>query len=310
MKTVLMTGSSGFLGRHLKKKLISKGVEVISIDSKSIDLTKDSDLNKIPNKEYDHIFHLAAWTRAGNFCEHFGGDQYLKNVAINTNILKWWLNNSQNAKFIGLGTSVSYSEGFSLCEENYMLGIPYDKFYAYAMSKRILYSGLKALNKQYGLKYLFLIPSTLYGPDYHADGRDLHFIYDLIRKIARKHYYNEDITLWGDGLQKRELVHVNDFIEILIKLNEITENEIFNIGAGEEHSIKEFASIICNYFNIDENEIKYNTKAYVGAKSKILSTNKLNLCIPNFEKTKLEYGIKETISWMINSEYFKTNKFN
>ena len=50
------------------------------------------------------------------------------------------------------------------------------------MTKRMLYQGVRALNKQFGMKYLCLVPSTLYGPKYHLDGRQMHFIFDLIRK--------------------------------------------------------------------------------------------------------------------------------
>ena len=49
----------------------------------------------------------------------------------------------------------------------------------------MLYIGLLALQKQFGLKYLCLVPATLYGPGYHTDDRQMHFIFDLIRKIAR-----------------------------------------------------------------------------------------------------------------------------
>ena len=304
MKTVLITGASGFLGRHLQKRLLEMGVEVVTFSSREIDLTIDSSLKKIPLLKYDHIFHLAAWTRAGNFCEHYSGDQWIVNQAINTNILKWWLKNSPNAKFIGLGTSVSYAKGFSLSEENYMEGEPIDKFYSYAMTKRMLYSGLKSIHKQYNLNYLYVIPSTLYGKDYHIDGRDAHFIYDLIKKIARRKYFEEDIVLWGDGFQKRELVNINDFVEILLLLNGHATNDIFNIGAGEEYTIREFAKIICNYLGVNENEIKYDEKAYVGSTSKILSVDKMNSILNNTKRTDIEKGIADTINWVVDSNFY------
>jgi GDP-L-fucose synthase len=297
MKIVLVTGSSGFLGRFLVKKLEKNGVEVVQLNSKNCDLTNKEDLKTIPLKEYDHIFHLAAWTQAGDFCEYHSGEQWIINQEINTNILSWWRSFCPNAKMIAFGTSVSYAPENKLIETNYSLGNPIDKFKAYAMSKRMLLIGLECLKKQYDMNYLYVIPSTLYGPEYHNDGRQLHFIYDIIRKILEGKNKNKEVELWGDGNQRRELVYVEDFVEILLQLNHNVSNEIFNIGAGEDFSIRDFVNIVCKKINYDLNLIKYNTNAYVGAKSKILNIEKISNIIV-YKQKSIEEGIIETIEWM------------
>ena len=68
------------------------------------------------------------------------------------------------------------------------------------ISKRMLYVGLCALHKQYATKYLLLVPSTLYGSGYHLDGRQMHFIFDLLRKITSAKRTGEPVVLWGDGM--------------------------------------------------------------------------------------------------------------
>jgi GDP-L-fucose synthase len=297
MKIVLVTGSSGFLGRFLVKKLKKNGVDVVELSSKNCDLTNKEDLKKIPLKKYDHIFHLAAWTQAGDFCEFHSGEQWIINQEINTNILSWWRNNCPTAKMIAFGTSVSYAPENELNEANYDLGSPIDKFKAYAMSKRMLLVGLECMKKQFNMNYLYVIPSTLYGPEYHNDGRQLHFIYDIIRKILDGKKYNKEVELWGDGYQRRELVNVEDFIEILLQLNNIASNEIFNIGAGQDFSIRDFVKIVCEKIDFDMKLIKYNTNAYVGAKSKILNIDKISNRI-EYKQKPIEVGICETIEWM------------
>jgi GDP-L-fucose synthase len=274
-------------------------VKVVQLNSKNCDLTNKEDLKKIPQKEYDHIFHLAAWTQAGDFCEYHSGEQWLINQEINTNILYWWQNFCPNAKMIAFGTSVSYAPENQLIETNYSLGIPIDKFKAYAMSKRMLLVGLECLKKQYNMNYLYVIPSTLYGPEYHNDGRQLHFIYDIIRKILEGKELNKEVELWGDGYQRRELVYVEDFIEILLQLNNIVSNEIFNIGAGQDFSIRDFVNIVCEKINFDLKLVRYNTNAYVGAKSKILNIDKISNLI-DYKQKSIEVGIHETIEWMKN----------
>ena len=304
MKKYLITGSSGFLGSRLTSYLEQKGVEITKLNSRNCDLRIKENIYKF-NQEYDFIIHLAAWTQAGDFCLKHPGDQWIINQEINTNILSWWKNKQKNAKLVFMGTSCVYAEDSKLLEEEYMLGEPTESLYTYAMTKRMLYQGARALNKQYHLDYLCAVPSTLYGPGYHTDGRQMHFIFDLIRKIIRGKEYGEEVLLWGDGNQKRELVFVDDFVEILYFLMHNSKNEIFNIGAGEEFTIKYFAELICREINFPFDKIKFDESRYVGAKSKFLSTKKLKEVYKNHKMKSLSDGLRETIDWFYKNKAYK-----
>ncbi len=304
MKKVLVTGSSGFLGKKLIKKLEEQGIETVALTSKTANLTDCHSLEKAIRQpeSFDHIFHLAAWTQAGTFCDTHRGIQWIVNQQINTNMLAWWQQYAPQAKMVTFGTSVSYASENDLVETKYMDGQPYDKFYAYAMCKRMLLAGLECLQRQYGMNYLYLIPSTLYGPDYHLDGRQPHFIYDLIRKIIRGKMYGDTVTLWGDGEQRRELVYVDDFVATMLALNNKASNDIFNIGGGIDFSIKDFAQIICEIVGYDFNQIQYDTTQYVGARSKILDVQKYQHVLPeNISRTDLRTGISNTIDWVMDN---------
>lgn len=302
---ILITGASGFMGKSLQKKLVSSDNQLVLLSSKSADLTRQDTLLKYNELKYDIIFHLAAWTQAGDFCLYHQGEQWIINQQINTNTLAWWQTYQPQAKMIAFGTSVSYASEERLSEDVYMDGIPNDKFYAYAMSKRMLYSGLISLHKQFGMRYLYLVPSTLFGPHYHVDGRQMHFIFDLIRKIIRGKEYGEEVTLWGDGYQRRELVYMDDFIELLLQLTLSVENDILNIGAGEDYTIREFAEKICAIVGYDFNKISFDTNKYVGAKSKCLDVKKLRTLIPNPNLSSLETGLKATIDWFYKDKVYE-----
>lgn len=294
---ILVTGATGFLGTALCSALNEPENEVTRIRSQNCDL-RNSDALKDLSGRYDVIFHLAAWTQAGDFCLWHPGEQWLINQQINTTVLRWWAEQQPQAKLVSMGTSCAYDPTMELKEENYLLGTPIDGLYTYAMTKRMLHIGQLALNQQYGLKYLTLVPSTLYGPGYHTDGRQMHFIFDLIRKIVRANMIGGDVVLWGDGLQKREIVYVSDFVEIALQLATSQENQLINIGAGEEYSIRDFAGLICQAVGFDPARIKYDTSRYVGAKSKLLDVTKLNQ-LRRYSMTSLSKGLQQTIDWFI-----------
>jgi GDP-L-fucose synthase len=302
-KRILVIGASGFLGRFLIPKLRKNFIVDITNSSKN-NLLKDGSLKEFNNKKYFEIFHLAAWTQAGDFCLKFPGDQWIRNQKINTNVLSWWKEYQPNAKMIFIGTSCSYPTNMILEEKNYLKGEPIESLYTYAMTKRMLLAGAKSFSKQYNLNWVSYIPSTLYGPYYHDDERQMHFIFDLIKKILLGKYKSKKVILWGNGYQKREIIHVNDFVNIMLKTKKKLKNEVINIGSGKGYSIREFAKIICDIVGYDFKKIKFDTSKYIGAKSKILCVKKITKTLKNYPKhlINIKLGIKETIDWFIRTK--------
>lgn len=300
---VFLTGGSGFLGQHLERRLIEDGHSVIAPTSRECDLRSSNDLMKF-NDAYDVIFHLAAYTQAGDWCLTHPGEQWIVNQQINTNVLNWWQEQGPAVRMVAIGTSCSYAPASDLVETQYMNGEPIESLYTYAMTKRMLLQGLRAINYQYDLDYLYVVPSTLYGPGYHQDGRQMHFIFDLIRKILRGREFGETVTLWGDGHQSREIVHVDDFITNLFGLFNSGASDIYNLGSGTEFSIREFAKVICELTNFEIDRIEFDTSKYVGAKSKVLNISKSKALLPNYADRNLESGIREVIDWFEKTKFF------
>lgn len=298
---ILVTGARGFLGKFLCRALKDEGHIVYEVASKECDLTKPGSLHRYNHIAFEQIYHLAAWTQAGDFCLKHPGEQWIINQQINTNTLAWWHEYQPKAQLICMGTSCGYDPTYPLTEENYLKGLPIESLFTYAMTKRMLLAGVMALHQQFGHDYLYLVPSTLYGPDYHTDGRQMHFIFDLIAKIMRGTQKGDPVTLWGDGEQKRELIHVDDFVTCMMRLARTEKNQVINIGAGCEYSIKQFAALICAKMGYAQDKIIYDTTKYVGARSKVLSIDKLRKIYPEFKQRPLEEGLATTIDWFMQS---------
>ncbi len=299
MKKILITGVTGYLGQHLKKHTDNLGWEICESNTKIANLMNDKNLHIYNHIKFDYIFHLAALTGAGDWPLYHKGNQFEVNQIINSNILKYWHNFQPQAKFIAIGTSCSYTPDILMSEDNYLLGQPDEGLYTYAMIKRMLLVGLKSYAEQYGLKYIYYIPSTLYGPLFKAN--DNHFILDLIRKIYAGKYENAKVELWGDGYQRRELIYIDDVAKIILDTLHL-ENEVLNIGTGNDNSIREFAGMVSKIIGYNDKEIFYDTAKYVGVRVKKIDTRKLLSILPNFQFTPLDIGLEKTINYYINAK--------
>lgn len=294
---ILVTGATGFLGTALCRRLGAQNHEIRSLGSRDADLRVRGCLDQFKGP-WDQIYHLAAWTQAGDFCLRNPGEQWIRNQQMNTNVLEWWQSHQPQAKLISIGTSCAYSPDSLLGEEYYLTGVPIESLFTYAHTKRMLLVGQLALARQFGLNWLTVVPSTLYGPAYHTDGRQMHFVFDLIRKILRGKHLGERVELWGNGYQKRELVYVEDFISALIDLSKRVSNEVVNIGAGQDFTIREFAEMISSQVGFNHNQISYDESKYTGARAKRLETTKLRSLLPSWRQTPLHDGLKATVEWM------------
>lgn len=287
MAKILVTGATGFVGRHLVSALKKLEHEVIETDSKTF-----QDIWFIKDK-LDYIIHLAVKTEAGGYCQKHPGEQYLINSSINTDILYYWQQYQSQAKMITFGSSCGYSDDVLKFEENYLVGEPESGYEVYGTIKRNLFVGLKALNQEYGMDYSYLIPTVFYGPQYDLD--DKHFIFDLIRKIVNAKNGGDKVVLWGNGDQTRELIYIDDAISLIIE-SLTWDKKIINLSSGKVHSIKEYAQTICDIVGYDYNLIEWDLYAFVGSRHKNLINNHLK----DYKFTSLKDGLVETIKYYEN----------
>jgi GDP-L-fucose synthase len=292
---VLVTGGTGFLGRHLVPDLQRQGSEVTIINTRNCDLVEKRNLLQFADTRFDRIYHLAAWTKAGDFCLYHKGEQWLINQQINTNVLGFWREYQEKALMVSMGTGCAYPPELELKEENYLVGEPDHDLYTYAMTKRMLYVGHLSLHHQFGMKYNHLMPSTLFGPGF--DRADSHFIFDLIKKIVAGKRHGTPVALWGTGSQIRELIYVDDAIKLINLAVEHCPNDILNLGSGRGYSIRHYAEMICEIVGYDPAKIIYDTTKWSGVSKKVFNTDKINRLFPDFIFTDIRVALTETIRY-------------
>ena len=211
-------------------------------------------------------------------------------------MLAYWTQYQQRATLITFGSSCGYNKDVIKTESNYLLNEPEEGYEVYGMSKRNLLVGLKALAKEFQMDSHYLIPSVFYGPDY--DLEDKHFIFDLIRKIVSAKNGGDEVVLWGDGTQERELIYIDDAVTIIRAcMNNPEAPKMFNLSSGNTYTLKEYAQTICDIVGYDYNLIKWDTNAFVGSPSKKL----VNTHLKGFNFTPLKAGLEKTIKYYENS---------
>lgn len=288
---ILVTGSTGFVGKHLVKRLKEDKHEVVEINS-----TNFTSMWNLEKNSIDVIVHLAVKTEAGGYCQNHPGEQWIINNSINADMLAYWADNQQRAHMVTFGSSCGYNDKVVKSEDNYLKDEPETGYQVYGMVKRNLLVGLQALKQEFYMTYNYLIPSVFYGPDYNLN--DKHFIFDLIRKIVAAKKLGYTVTLWGDGTQERELIYIDDAIELIMAcINNTDSPTMFNLSSGKTHTLKEYAQAICDIVGYDSSEIIWDKNQFVGSPSKKL----VNTHLKEFKFTPLHEGLQKTIEYYEDS---------
>ena len=288
---VLITGSTGFVGKHLIKKLKTGGHEIVEINSSNF-----TSMWSLEKNSFDVIIHLAVKTAAGGYCQEHPGEQWIVNSSINADMLAYWAQYQQRATMITFGSSCGYSNDVIKIEENYLKGEVEKGYEVYGNIKRTLLVGLNALKKEFQMDSYYLIPSVFYGPEY--DIEDKHFIFDLIRKIVTAKNGGGEVLLWGDGTQERELIYIDDAVDIITAcINNPDAPKMFNLSSGNTYTLKEYAQTICDIVDYNYDLIKWDINAFVGSPSKQL----FNTHLQDYKFTPLKKGLKNTIKYYEDS---------
>ena len=262
---IFVAGHNGLVGSAVLRKLVLSGYKkILTISKKKLDLRNQSQVEKFFKKNKPDAIINAAATVGGIYANNtFGADFIYNNLAIQTNIIHAsYLNNVKSLVF--LGSSCVYPKKCNQpIKETYLLNGKLEKTNdAYSIAKIAGVKMCEAFNSQYGLNYLCLMPSNLYGPNDNYDLKTSHFFPALLRKIySSKIKKKKQIEIWGNGKAKRELTYVDDLADACeFFLKKKTKEVLINIGSGTEYTVQDYCKFIMknltHYVNIKKNLMK------------------------------------------------------
>ena len=304
---IYVAGHNGLVGSEILKHLKKSGYEnLITIDRKQLDLTKQIDTNIFMYDWRPEYIFLSAAKVGGIYANStYSADFIYENLMLECNVIKYAQEYGVK-KLLFLGSSCIYPRDCPQpIKEEYLLSSKLEPTNdGYAISKIAGIIMCQKFNNQYGTNFISIMPTNLYGSVNDSyDLKNSHVLPAMIKKIhdAKKNG-TDKVELWGDGTPLREFLHVSDLAEASIFLmNNYNENEIINVGSGEEISIEKLAYLIKNIIGY-EGQIYFNTEYPNGTPRKVLDSTKL------YEmgwkpKIKLEDGITALYNELKNKHF-------
>ena len=298
-KTVLVTGSKGFLGSFLVKeleKLCPK--KIITPSSKELDLRDNSNCKKAV-LDVDIVFHLAAHVGGIGLNKERPGDLFYDNLMMGTQLLHE-AKNASVQKFIALGTVCSYPKFSQIpfLESSIWDGYPEETNAPYGLAKKMMLVQSQAYREQYNFKSIVVIPTNLYGPNDNFDPSSSHVIPALISKIDNaKKNNSKSITLWGDGTPTRDFLYVEDASRgIILAADKYDDPLPINLSSEEEISIKQLAEIISDLMKFD-GKITWDTSKPNGQPRRCVSNKRAEEKLNFKPEISLTEGLRRTIEW-------------
>jgi len=301
MGRLLVTGSSGLVGSQFNGN-------IIKVNSKLVDLRDKYETEKVFNfysnkanhGEFaiDKVIHCAA--RVGGLGGNlkYKGEFFYDNIMINTNVIEAARKSGIKKLVVFLSTCIFPNDiEYPLTEQKIHLGPPHTSNDAYAYAKRMADVQIRAYREQYGLNYVSVIPTNIYGPNDNFNIENGHVLPSLIHKCYLARENKTDFVIWGSGTPLREFIFSKDVARLTEwVLDNYNESEPLILSTSEEISIKDIVELIVNIMNFNGNVVWDNTKPD-GQHRKPSDNSKVKSYLPDFKFTSIEDGLKETIEW-------------
>ncbi len=300
-KRLVVTGGTGFLGKHLQEAASAEGLRNTRfLGSKDYDLSDPSEARRLIQEEQpDVLVHAAAVCGGIGANRAEPGRFFYANAVMGLHLIEE-ARRAGVQKFVQLGTVCSYPKHATppFREADLWNGYPEETNAPYGLAKKMLLVQLQAYREQYGFQGVYVIPVNLYGPYDNFDLETSHVIPALIRRFDEAMRLGYDtVTLWGDGTPSREFLHARDAARgILLAAALYGEPEPVNLGTGREITIRELAEIVAREVGYTGG-IAWDPSKPNGQPRRQLDTSRARERLGFEPQISLEEGIGETVAW-------------
>jgi nucleoside-diphosphate-sugar epimerase len=300
MKRLLITGASGFLGRHCLAPASSAGFEVHTADleplqgapasviSHELDLLDAVAMDRLVEETRPtHLLHLAWVTTHGQYWTSPLNDVWVE--ASKRLLASFQRQGGERAVMVGTCAEYDWSEG--LCDE---ISTPIRPMTPYGQAKAGLHEALAGVAGRHSLSYAWARLFFLYGPG-ESPAR---FVPSVVRALLAG-----EPAACSEGTHERDYIYVGDAAEALVKLTDSEVTGPVNIGSGRAIAIRDLALTIGRLLGAEELvRIGATPRRDDEAPRVVAGTNRLSREVKYDPRHDLEGGLRETISWWRTSQ--------
>ncbi|MEQ1608206.1 MAG: GDP-L-fucose synthase [Hyphomonadaceae bacterium] len=300
-KRIFVAGHRGLVGSAIVRRLANEDCEVLTVDRHHVDLRDQFNTQKWIADHRPQVVVLAAAKVGGILAnDTYPADFLFDNLAIATNVIDGSFR-ADVEKLLFLGSSCVYPRlAIQPISESALLTGPLESTNEwYAIAKIAGLKMCQAYRRQYGADYVSAMPANLYGPGDNYDLERSHVIPALLRRALEARNSSADVLpIWGSGAPRREFMHVDDAADALVHvLKAYSDDQHVNVGSGEDISIVELATMICDIVGFNGRIITDPTKPD-GTPRKLMNNSKLQ-AMGWRPKYNLRNGIQHTYNWLV-----------
>lgn len=312
----LVTGGAGFIGAHVTNELIKMGHQVVVIDDLSggfaenvnpeaifinMSIYDHQALAELFNTyHFDFVYHFAAYAAEGlsHFIKRFN---YNNNLIGSVNLI----NESVKHKikcFVFTSSIAVYGKGQVPLRED-MIPIPEDP---YGISKLAVEHELRVTHEMFGLNHIIFRPHNVYGEYQNLGDKYRNVVGIFMNQLMQ----GKKLSVFGDGLQTRAFSYIGDIAPVIASCVNVPAafNEIINIGADEEYTVKELAEEVMRAMDMTQdliylparNEVKHAYSDHSKAKRIFGDSPSTPLCV----------GLAKMAAWAKQTGIKSSKKFD
>lgn len=315
MKNILVLGGTGFIGRNLveffSKKLgwnvtatffTKEPFELDLIKWIQADLTKKSDVDKVFSNEIEYDIVVQAAASTSGIMDTFNRPDFhvTDNVVMNALILRE-VNRLKIKHLIFLSCTTMLQSSLEPQDENAFTGNidPIEKYYGVGWTKVYVEKLCKFYSSIGSTKFSIIRHSNVYGPWDRFQLHNSHVCGSTITKVLTS---SDQIEVWGTGEEKRDLLYIEDLVELIVKIIELQESNYCLVNAGGENliSITDLTKLIIKLSQKSISIIYDSSKPTVN----FSVTLNNNLAKEQFDwtpNTSIEEGLVKTICFWRNN---------
>ena len=306
-KTVLVTGGTGFIGRHLVTDLLAQAAHVVvpvhqrrlppdllGVDAPTADLTRPEDCLRV-TQGVDYVFHAAGAVAGAGASGAEIMSAIVANLTLTAHVLDAAWKNQVSRCLVFSSSTVYPSLERPVREEDTSSGPPDDAYFGYGWMRRYVERLSEFVSRSSAMRVAIVRPTAVYGRHDDFDRATSHFVPALVRRaVERVHPYE----VWGTGDETRDLVHVTDLARgCLLALEKHACADPINIGSGTAISVRDVVRIILDAAEYSNAKVVFNPGRPGTIRSRMVDCTKAREVLGFQPLLSLEDGIRDTVRW-------------